>query len=197
MSKNYCKIGKCWCKNCSHYGCKYKLNQPSLSSIIPLNSLNTCPKRNNNRTISFKELIINSSFDDIMNAMYIHHSEEQKNINGYKQAFYIIKNMKPVKPSVNMYIKLNTVIDEYSDEHIEYINVSGVVKGRNIKYAIDLMDWSNILYMNIHSDTLKAFNKNLIVAEILWEITFNGYSPDDVTSFRINLKNVFKDTFKN
>ena len=65
MSKNYCKIGKIWCKNCSHHGCKYNLIQPSLNNIRPLNTLNTCPKRNNDRTISFKELIMNSSFNDI------------------------------------------------------------------------------------------------------------------------------------
>ena len=112
MSKNYCKIGKIWCKNCSHHGCKYNLIQPSLNNIRPLNALNTCPKRNNDRTISFKELIMNSTFNDIMNAMYVHHHDEKKNIDGYKQAFHILKNMKPIKPSFNMYICLNTVIDE-------------------------------------------------------------------------------------
>ena len=191
MSKNYCKIGKIWCKNCSHHGCKYNLIQPSLNNIRPLNTLNTCPKRNNDRTISFKELIMNSSFNDIMNAMYIHHHDEKKNIDGYKQAFHILKNMKPIKPSFNMYICLNTVIDEYLGNHDEYINVSGFIKERDVSYAIDLMDWCNVLYLNIHPDTLKNFNKNTIIAEVLWEITFNVYSPDDIDSFCTKLKNSF------
>ena len=53
MSKNYCKVGKIWCKNCSHHGCKYDSIQPSLNNIRQLNTLNTCPKRNNERTITF------------------------------------------------------------------------------------------------------------------------------------------------
>ena len=138
---------------------------------------------------------MNSSFNDIMNAMYIHHHDEKKNIDGYKQAFHILKNMKPIKPLFNMYIKLNTVIDEYSKKHTEHIDVSGFIKERNVNYSIDLMDWDNVLYLNIHSDTLKNFNKNIIVAEVLWEITFNGYSPDDIDSFCKKLTNSF-DNYK-
>ena len=71
---------------------------------------------------------MNSTFNDIMNAMYIHHHDEKKNIDGYKQAFQILTNMKPIKPSFNMYIKLNTVIDKYSKKHTEHIDVSGFIK---------------------------------------------------------------------
>lgn len=192
MSKNYCKVGKIWCKNCSHHGCKYDSIQPSLNNIRQLNTLNTCPKRNNERTISFNELVMNSSFNDIMDAMYIHHVNEKENIDGYKNAFQILKKLKPIKPSFNMYICLNTVIDEFSEEHIEYIDVYGFIKGQKVNYAIDLMDWRNILYLNIHPATLKMFDKNIIVAEILWEITFNGYSPTDIVSFSTRLKDSFE-----
>ena len=68
---------------------------------------------------------------------------------------------------------------------------SGFIKERDVSYAIDLMDWCNVLYLNIHPDTLKNFNKNTIIAEVLWEITFNGYSPDDIDSFCTKLKNSF------
>ena len=192
MSKNYCKVGKIWCKNCSHHGCKYDSIQPSLNNIRQLNTLNTCPKRNNERTISFNELVMKSSFNDIMDAMYIHHVNEKENIDGYKNAFQILKKLKPIKPSFNMYICLNAVIDEFSEEHIEYIDVYGFIKGQKVNYAIDLMDWRNILYLNIHPDTLKMFDKNIIVAEILWEITFNGYSPTDIVSFSTRLKDSFE-----
>lgn len=192
MSKNYCKVGKIWCKNCSHHGCKYDSIQPSLNNIRQLNTLNTCPKRNNERTISFNELVMKSSFNDIMDAMYIHHVNEKENIDGYKNAFQTLKKLKPIKPSFNMYICLNTVIDEFSEEHIEYIDVYGFIKGQKVNYAIDLMDWRNILYLNIHPDTLKMFDKNIIVAEILWEITFNGYSSDDIELFSTRLKDSFE-----
>ena len=99
MSKNYCKIGKIWCKNCSHHGCKYNLIQPTLNNIRPLNTLNTCPKRNNDRTISFKELIMNSSFNDIMNAMYIHHHDEKKSLKSsllhFIPLFYLVHLIDP------------------------------------------------------------------------------------------------------
>lgn len=192
MSKNYCKVGKIWCKNCSRNGCKYDSIQPSLNNIRQLNTLNTCPKRNNERTISFNELVMKSSFNDIMDAMYIHHVNEKENIDGYKNAFQTLKSLKPIKPSFNMYICLNTVIDEFSEEHIEYIDVYGFIKGQKVNYAIDLMDWRNILYLNIHPDTLKMFDKNIIVAEILWEITFNGYSSDDIELFSTRLKDSFE-----
>lgn len=192
MSKNYCKIGKIWCKECSRNGCKYGLIQPSLSNIRSLNTLNTCPKRNNERTISFNELLTNSSFDDVMDAMHVHHADEKENIDGYKNAFHILNGLKPIKPSFNMYICLNTVIDKFSEEHTEYIDVYGFIRGRNVKYAIDLMDWHNILYLNIHPDTLKIFDKNIIVAEILWEITFHGYSPTDINLFSTRLKDSFE-----
>lgn len=192
MSKNYCKVGKIWCKNCSHHGCKYDSIQPSLNNIRQLNTLNTCPKRNNERTISFNELVMKSSFNDIMDAMYIHHVNEKENIDGYKNAFQTLKSLKPIKPLFNMYICLNAVIDEFSEEHIEYIDVYGFIKGQKVNYAIDLMDWRNILYLNIHPDTLKMFDKNIIVAEILWEITFHGYSSDDIELFSTRLKESFE-----
>ena len=192
MSKNYCKVGKIWCKNCSHHGCKYDSIQPSLNNIRQLNTLNTCPKRNNERTISFNELVMKSSFNVIMDAMYVHHVNEKENIDGYKNAFQTLKSLKPIKLSFNMYICLNAVIDEFSEEHIEYIDVYGFIKGQKVNYAIDLMDWRNILYLNIHPDTLKMFDKNIIVAEILWEITFHGYSSDDIELFSTRLKESFE-----
>lgn len=192
MSKNYCKVGKFWCKNCSRNGCKYGSIQPSLNNIRSLNTLNTCPKRDEARTISFNELLMNSSFNDIMDAMCIHHSDERKNIDGYKNAFQILKTLKPIKPPFNMYIKLKKMVDEYSEPHDEYIEASGFIKGDDISYAIDLMDWHNILYLNIHPDTLKIFDKNIIVAEILWEITFHGYSPTDINLFSTRLKDSFE-----
>ena len=57
------------------------------------------------------------------------------------------------------------------------------------------MDWANVLYLNIHPDTLKNVNKNIIVAEVLWEITFHRYSPDDINSFCTKLTNSF-DNYK-
>ena len=63
------------------------------------------------------------------------------------------------------------------------------------KFCLDFSLYCNVLYLNIHPDTLKNFNKNTIIGEVLWEITFHGYSPDDINSFCTKLTNSF-DNYK-
>lgn len=185
MSKNYCKFEKKWCNCCTNHGCTYLCGKcaPS-SSADNFKLLKTCPKRQNHRTISVKELIDNTPFDDIWNAMVQWFPKENKNKNGYKKTYNELKELKPKKfdNSDKWYLVVKPTTDGRNEN--PYIDVYlRKVRNTTDSYSVACMSWENILYCNIdpiHYNIIKDLDVPSIIAGILYEITFFGYTQEEI-----------------
>lgn len=150
-----------------------------MASASNFKTLKTCPKREYLRTVSLKELINATLFDDVWNAMEKWFPNQKTNKYGYLETYVELKEMKPKKFFCGDNYYLATKIS-FDDEGKSYIDAYLRKRGNSIsKYAIDLMDWENLLYCNIDP---VCYNINgdvtipEIVAAALYEMTFFGYS---------------------
>ena len=96
------------------------------------------------------------------------------------------------KKSPDLSIKLSKVEkDNFNDE--EYIDVSLYSEDEDQGYAVDFTTWESLAnkYVILAEDT--ALSKAEMLAEILWEITFWGFSMETINKERAKLDQAVED----
>lgn len=187
MSKNFCKVENKWCKFCKkNCGCKFN-NTPGVWT--PLSTIHKCPVREKNETISFRNLLLSVSFFDMMNAMKKYWPDEERNIRGYRSVYIKLLGVHGTRS--NMFISGKYLyFDEYDDNGNKLDKqsccpgLSVVHKNRpHFRYSVDGFPWAEIVSMNITQDTLNNMTPEDIVAGVLFELTFNGFTEEKVNEF--------------
>lgn len=195
MSKNKCKLQHKWCKFCHKSGCTYECSTPKA-----FDSMNTCPKRESERTISLKELLSEVSIDDVLSRIFHFWPDEVKNEKGYINVFNILSSMKPVRPKnddIDLVVSnelWNTDKPE-SDDNKYWLHVYGKDKNpySNHTWALDFIPWNVWLYYNISEETIKNTDKIDIVAGSLYEMTFNGFDEETCSAYAKMLTERFEE----
>ena len=78
------------------------------------------------------------------------------------------------------------VLTETSDDTQSHIDVH--LGAQDKTYAIDYVDWAQLIDLQVRDDTgLQAHD---VLAHILWEITFHGFTNDKVKKSRETLENL-------
>ena len=85
---------------------------------------------------------------------------------------------------------IEEVIDDYDGQL--YHSVTNDVT----PYALEFTDWSEWLGMNISDLTLSSYSEREIIAHCLYEMTFFGYSNDEIFNKSQELFSKY-DTIKN
>lgn len=199
MSKNFCRIENKWCKFCKKGGfCNFTSR---FNNFISLDTIQKCPSREKRETMSFREILLKISFDDIMKSMIKYWPEQEKNINGYRDVYTNLLNMKGDKLS-NYFIDVEyDYFDEWTEDGKSKTGrqtscpVSSAVhftdlnkKSYRKHYSIDGFDWDEIASMNISQDTLDNIPYEDIISSTLFEMTFYGFTEEKVNSFYDELK---------
>lgn len=165
--KNFCRLEKKWCKFCKRKGCTFVSGFPQIWETVK-----SCPKRENKRTISLFELLKTVDFDEMMARMLVYHPTEDTNIKGYAKVYKRLLETKPVRTNIEL------AISKITEDNAVYYDVYGIENGT--KYGIDFVPWDEWLYMNIDKDTYDNYTKEDIVALSLWEMTFHGFEEEIV-----------------
>jgi hypothetical protein len=143
--------------------------------------------------MKFKELIDKYDWDDVHPTLMQLYPGREKNIEGYKQVFEELRTLKPVE--TEMYIVIEDVFDEYDKEY--YAHVSGKdgtlnkesdpeyfkddeIGNQEVSYAIEFTDWAQWLAMDIDHESLLKYSELDIIAHCLWEMTFYGFTQEDI-----------------
>jgi hypothetical protein len=139
--------------------------------------------------MTLRELLYRKSYKNIFNVIYKTYLQDKPqdkiveySIN-FQKAFEELKNVEPNKKTKNL-----VVLNEIKDENEDVIDVCFYDESEDEHYALDFMDWGEIIECEVVAP--KKFNQTTIVAHILWEITFWGYSRDKITEQRKTLNKV-------
>lgn len=121
----------------------------------------------------FKDIIFKFDFENIVNRLIELYPDSHKE--SYFHAITELVSLKPKKTTIQISVK------EFGDvqDKRDYIDVRGIDKKCN-NWALDFTDWREILSMQITQDSINYFSLLDITCHILWEITFNGYTNNDV-----------------
>ncbi|MBC8248049.1 MAG: hypothetical protein H8E90_00090 [Anaerolineales bacterium] len=143
--------------------------------------------------MKFKELLSKYEWDDIGPVLVRLYQDQEKNLAGYRQVFETLRTIQPVE--TKMRLAIEDVLDEFAGEY--YASVSGkdgtLMKdlippvpvdeeagNREVSYGLELTDWAEWLDMEIEPETLSRYTEVDIIGHCLWEMTFFGYSEEDI-----------------
>ena len=97
-----------------------------------------------------------------------------------------------IPPSDDYVIRLSKVSrDDFNDE--EYIDVSLYSPSQAKGFAMDMVPWESLTSMDVQLGEETQLTKPRILSEILWEITFWGYSPEAVEAEKDKLLDSIRD----
>lgn len=104
-----------------------------------------------------------------------------------RQAFENIRSLKAADSKMVIHIGFQ------DDEEVGYHDVSGsdgssTENGEKKRFSLFLVDWDEWLGMKIEVDTIEKYSELETLCHIFWEMTWCGYSMEDVRSFREELK---------
>ncbi len=119
--------------------------------------------------MTLSELIHKVSFDDLIPTLKEVYDVET-DIYAYREAFDELNLLRPTGQGEGN-------IKVYRNEEEHYIGVSG---------CNDI--WENLLNLNIHVEEGIRLDDNALAAYILWELTFYGFSQEEMSSFFTNRK---------
>jgi len=125
--------------------------------------------------MKFKDLLKKYDWKDIRPVILTLYPDQKKNINGYKIALEELLVLKSAKTKMRIIIKEEFDVDEQE----RYYDVSAK-DDRETFWAMDFMDWKKCLDMEIDPETLSKHSSLDIIAHCLWEITWHGFTQEEV-----------------
>ena len=172
MSKNFCKVGKRWCSDCTNHGCIFECGKckPFLDAIN-YKELKTCPKRELKHTKTVKELMKKTTFDKVFNTLIKEYPDMSSSRDGFKKVWNEL--LRDIKATPSKYILYVYHEDNCLDSYVK-------VHNNDYPGSYEFMDWSEALSMNVDKDTLKNMSPEEILSSVLFEITYFGFSEDKI-----------------
>jgi len=95
----------------------------------------------------------------------------------------------PDESGMTVYVRFIPA-SEFSDE---YYDVSGRLPGDDAFYGLDFSSFSQWASYLVAEETLAALPPEEIAAHILWEMTFHGFSDEEIEKQRKKVENALED----
>jgi hypothetical protein len=136
--------------------------------------------------MTLKELLSTCNYKTIFNLIYKKHLKSKSNTEvrkfdlGFYSAWMELLSIKPqsARHAYNLYI--NELEDDLDEDSEPIIDITLRDVDKDELYALDFCKWSEIIDIQIENAT--SLNRNEILSEILWEITFWGFSQQRISS---------------
>lgn len=114
--------------------------------------------------------------------------KHKHNLAGFKKVFKELSTIELFDHQKKLLIELYACYDQHEDEY--YTAVHGVTpKKLGNNYAIEFQPWREWLGMEIFPSTLNNYSEIDIICHCLWEMTFCGFSQDDIEKAVDNILN--------
>lgn len=189
--KEYCKVEKKWCKFLNHNICN-KAN-------CELCHVNRCPRLVEIETVRFSDILKDVTFDKAFDRLCFWYPDQKSSEKGYKEVFNKLLLMTPHKHNLtDLFINVYLVEENGKD----YIDVDGIdmINKNHIRYGIEFEPWIDWVSMFITQSSLDTFTKEDIVGACLYEMTFFGFTENNVQNEKqklIDSVNECKEQLKN
>lgn len=135
------------------------------------------------------ELFKNVTFEEIWPLIKELHNDSPVEVydslrSNYKEVFYYVTALSSIDSDMRIVISWETDYDDPSDVYMD-------VSGRRIdnedvgeRYCLTLTRWSEWLGMDVDPNSLETFTKDQILAQCLFEMTFYGFTEEEIDKTR-------------
>lgn len=134
--------------------------------------------------MTVQELFRAVSWDDVAGCIARLYPDNVESLTGYEKVFHEVRECKPVPDPQETAVCVELV----EDDNGNYYNVYGRVPGEDECFALDLClfkEWAGYL---VDEELPRMMDLSEIVAHILWEMTFHGFSEEDILARRRELE---------
>lgn len=144
--------------------------------------------------MTFKELVQANTWPTISALFLEIYPEAEKNMEGYKIVFEKLTLMDPQE--TDMSIVVTNEKDDFGGE--EYIDVSGLYNNpkndeEHYSQGIEFTPWREWLGMDISQESLNAFSEEEIIVHCLYEMTYVGFSEEEIQKVINRIENSSKE----
>ncbi|MDR1581265.1 MAG: hypothetical protein LBS35_12995 [Synergistaceae bacterium] len=136
--------------------------------------------------MTFRELLNRFSLDELWYYLSMRHGLQSKPIKARKsRELYGAARDELLALELNQGETIGELSCDFCADKIDecddtFFHVS--LKEAEETYAIDFISWTDIIDLPVSQTSLDRYGEWLCAAEILWEVTFHGYSADAVAS---------------
>lgn len=134
------------------------------------------------------ELIHNNSWQRVGMVLLQLYPDQRESREAYEKVYSSLQRMEPVYSAFSIVIDRISYDEEPGDNYTEYsIDVAGILRddidektGTFARYAIETEPWNSWLGMTIFEETADTFTPLEIIAHCLYEMTFLGYTEEEI-----------------
>jgi len=146
------------------------------------------------------ELIKKVSFDEVWEILKGECDVPENGKSAYIQVFDELRDMDLQADSGAEKEEVTTIgVCEFEDllEPGNFVyDVFGISQGDANRYSLSLEPWSNWINYNILDKSIQIYGEATVLAHILYEMTFYGYSSEDVEEKHLEVINALNDSYK-
>jgi hypothetical protein len=131
--------------------------------------------------MKFQDLIHKHPWPEIHTALVRLYPDHESEIEGYQTVFEKLKKLTPLPTDLRLRVEL--VYSEHSGEfHIEAKGIGPSQENGDTGslFALEFTPWVKWLGMELDTKTLDKFSEFDIVAHCLYEMTFFGFTQEDI-----------------
>ena len=146
------------------------------------------------------ELINKVSFDELWEVLKGECDVPKKGKVVYEKVVDELKEMDLKIDSGNKKEEITTIgVCEFEDplEPGNFVfEVFGIARGYSTRYSLNLEPWSNWITYEVLDKSLEIYGETAVLAYILYDMTFYGYSNEDVTQKHQEVVDALNESYK-
>lgn len=131
--------------------------------------------------MKLNDLIKKHPWEEVETALVRLYPDHESELPGYHRVYEKLKTLVPVPSDLRLSIQL--VYSEHTREfeiELKCIGPAQKAGGSGSLFALELTPWANWLGMEIHAKTLQDFSEDDILAFCLYQMTFFGFTQEDI-----------------
>lgn len=142
--------------------------------------------------LTFQDILLETNWDDVKSAIEKLYPNDIESIDGFKNVYYTLLSLEPIQNNDNIFIDIRFIKDDLN----EYYSVSGKIPNDETFYGIEYDKWEEWLGYYIDNNLLNNMDKTEIVAHCLWEMTWGGFTQEEIQNHINYLNKLIEETKK-
>lgn len=132
--------------------------------------------------MKLKEYIKGADFESIWKHFIKWYPDQINSREGYEKVWKELHSLEPINDltHTNMRIVVAYVPAEPEFDAEEWYDVSGHSDEEDCNWALEYTEWEKWLDFEIDSETYNKFDKEFVIAHVLWEMTWSGFDQKTI-----------------
>lgn len=142
-----------------------------------------------------KDIIKNSNWEAVREVFLRNYPDQEKLISGYEVVYKKLKSKSPAKTKMELFCVLEEPTFKGDEPYHNVYGMDGTKRedGELEKFSLGLTSWSKWLGASLSEITLSKYTSEEIISHCLFDMTFHGFSEEEIKKVSRDLDKSVKD----